>query len=208
MNRIEYAILILLLFTFGCSGMSRQYRATTEGMSVSYIINKESIVQVKEKINIVVVDERVDKDLIGDGAKSSVGDKFLGYLVFGVFYAAAPDQPKYQENEDPVKVFKTAMTERLSNNGVEIANGKDNNQMTLELLVRRFKLDFNFGKWIAEAGYIARLKGEAGILCQKEVFERVSKFNMYGYGSGEEAINDVFNKSINKFDVNSCLMNK
>jgi hypothetical protein len=203
-NRTFGGVLILCLVMSGCSGLSRQYRATTEGMAVNYIIQNESMVRPKESINIVLVDERIDKDLIGDGAKSSVGNRFLGYLAFGVFYAAVPDQPTFLGKEDPVKVFKTAMAERLSKNGVGISNDKDENQLMLELLVRRFKLDFNFGKWIAEAGYVAKLKGRSGVLCEKEVFEKISKFNMYGYGSGEEAINEVFNKAINNFDANSC----
>jgi hypothetical protein len=95
------------------------------------------------------------------------------------------------------------MEERLKNNGIILSSGSKSS-VVLELSVRRFKLDFNFGKWIAEAGYVARSKNNGVVLCEKEIFEKTTKFNVYGYGSGEEAINDAFNKAINAFDVNAC----
>jgi len=187
----------------GCSGLSRQYRASTEGMSLKYIVKKEHLLNTPRPLNVLASDERIDKELIGDGAKSTVGNKFIGYLAFGVFYAAAPDQPTFQDKQDPIKVFKSAMEERLKNNGINISNDVKS-PIILELSVRRFKLDFNFGKWIAEAGYVARAKNNGVIICEKEIFEKTTKFNVYGYGSGEEAFNEAFNKAINALDVNAC----
>lgn len=194
---------LVTLFT-GCAGLSHQYRVSTEGMSLNYIILKERIIKPKTSIYVMSIDERIDKDLIGDGAKPTVGKKFLGYLAFGVFYAAAPDQPFFQDQEDPITVFKTAMVERLLKNGVDISDKKGDNVVVLELLVRQFKLDFNFGNWIGEAGYVAKIKSVDEVYCQKTVYEKSKVHNWYGYGSGEKALNEVFNKAINGLDINSC----
>ena len=206
MRRNIIGITLMLLvgaFILGCSGLSRQYRASTEGMSLNYVIQKEQLFDPKEPITILLRDERIDKDFIGEGAKPNVGNKFLGYLAFGVFYAIAPDQPTFQEKEDPVNVFKIAMSQRLKNNGILISND-NNSTVVLEILLRRFKLDFTFGRWIAEVGYVAKINKCINVVCEDDIFEKISKFNTYGYGSGEEAINQVFNKSINSFDFNSC----
>ncbi len=190
----------------GCSGFSRQYRASTEGMAINYVVNNESIAKPNAKVLIVVTDERTDKEVIGEGAKPTVGNKFMGYLVLGVLYAAFPDQPMLRDKQDPVKIFQTAMTERLAKNGVVIGDKNEGKVLVIDILVKKFKLDFNFGNWIGEAGYVARASQDNVIICESTVDERAKAFNLWGYASGEKAINDVFNKAINGLDINSCFL--
>lgn len=198
------AIFVTVTLTFGCAGLSQQYKATTEGMTINYTVNKEQFFVPKENIFIISNDERVDKEVIGEGAKPTVGRRFMGYLAFGVFYAAIPDQPSFREQEDPIGIFKSAMTERLSKNGVDVTNNKENDSIIIELFIRRFKLDFNFGKWLGEVEYIAKAKRNEESICESNVYEKSNTFNLYGYGSGEKAINEAFNKAINKLDINNC----
>ena len=198
------ATFVAASLTFGCAGLSQQYKATTEAMAINYTVNKEQFIIPKEKVFVTSNDERLNKEVIGEGAKSTVGSRFMGYLAFGVFYAAIPDQPTLRDQEDPVGIFKTAMTERLSRNDIIITTNKESAPLVLELSVRRFNLDFNFGKWVGEAGYIARVKRHEEIICESTVYEKSTAFNLYGYGSGEKAINEAFNKAINKLDINNC----
>ena len=60
---------------------------------MNYTVNKEQFVDPKAKVFISSSDERLDKEVIGHGAKPSVGTRVLGYVSFGVIYAAMPDQP-------------------------------------------------------------------------------------------------------------------
>lgn len=187
-----------------CAGLSQQYKASTEGISVSYTVHKEQFINPKAKVFISSSDERLDKEVIGDGAKSSVGTRVLGYVAFGVIYAAMPDQPTFKDQQDPVRIFKTAMSERLSKNGIILTNDKENDAITIDLLVRQFKIDFNFGKWTGEVGYVARINKNGEIVCENNIYEKATAFNLYGFGSGEKAISEAFNKAIDRFDVNSC----
>jgi len=189
----------------GCAGLSQQYRASTEGISVNYTVKKEQLVSPKEKVVISSSDERLNKEIIGDGAKGTVGTRVLGYVAFGVIYAAMPDQPTLKEQQDPVHIFKIAMTERLSKNGITVINEKDNETIAVDLLVRQFKLDFNFGKWIGEVGYVARIKKNGEVVCQDDIYEKATAFNLYGFGSGEKAINEAFGQAIDRLDINSCV---
>lgn len=204
---VPYKILVVIAFVTllsGCAGLSQQYRASTEGISVNYTVKKEQLISPKEKVVISSSDERLDKEIIGDGAEGTVGTRVLGYVVFGVIYAAMPDQPTLKEQQDPVRIFKTAMTERLSKNGITVINDKDNETIAVDLLVKQFKLDFNFGKWIGEVGYVARIKKNGEVVCQDDIYEKATAFNLYGFGSGEKAISEAFNKAIDRLDVNGC----
>ena len=210
MRRFLYVLYDLLLvigfvtLLSSCAGLSQQYKASTEGISVSYTVHKEQFINPKAKVFISSSDERLDKEVIGDGAKSSVGTRVLGYVAFSVIYAAVPDQPTFKDQQDPVRIFKTAMSERLSKNGIILTNDKENDAITIDLLVRQFKLDFNFGKWTGEVGYVARINKNGEIVCENNIYEKATAFNLYGFGSGEKAISEAFNKAIDRFDVNSC----
>lgn len=204
---VLYDFLLVIAFVTllsSCAGLSQQYKASTEGISVSYTVHKEQFINPKAKVFISSSDERLDKEVIGDGAKSSVGTRVLGYVAFSVIYAAVPDQPTFKDQQDPVRIFKTAMSERLSKNGIILTNDKENDAITIDLLVRQFKLDFNFGKWTGEVGYVARINKNGEIVCENNIYEKATAFNLYGFGSGEKAISEAFNKAIDRFDVNSC----
>ena len=204
---VLYDLLLIIAFVTllsSCAGLSQQYKASTEGISVSYTVHKEQFINPKAKVFISSSDERLDKEVIGDGAKSSVGTRVLGYVAFGVIYAAMPDQPTFKDQQDPVRIFKTAMSERLSKNGIILTNDKENDAITIDLLVRQFKLDFNFGKWTGEVGYVARINKNGEIVCENNIYEKATAFNLYGFGSGEKAISEAFNKAIDRFDVNIC----
>lgn len=204
-NNLLIVIAFVTLLS-GCAGISHQYSASTEGMSVSYTVNKEQFINPKAKVFILSSDERLDKEIFGDGAKPSAGTRALGFVAFGVIYAPALlfDQPTFKDQQDPIRIFKTATTERLSKNGIIVTNDNENGALALDLLVRQFKLDFNFGKWTGEVGYIARVKKNGEVVCQDDIYEKATAFNLYGFGSGEKAINEAFNKAINRLDVNSC----
>jgi len=204
---VPYNILLIIAFVTllsGCAGLSQQYRASTEGISVNYTVKKEQLISPKEKVVISSSDERLDKELIGEGAKPTVGTRVLGYVAFSVIYAAMPDQPTFKDQQDPIRIFKTATAERLSKNGIVVANNHENGVLVLDLLVRQFKLDFNFGKWTGEVGYIARVKKSGEIICESNIYEKATAFNLYGFGSGEKAISEAFNKAIDRLDVNGC----
>jgi hypothetical protein len=206
---VFYSALVVIIFTVllsGCAGLSRQYRASNEGISVNYTVKKEQFVDPKAKVFVSSSDERPDKEIIGDGAKPSVGSRVLGYVTFGVFYAAMPDQPTLAAQQDPVQIFKTAMIERLVKNGIIVTSDTENSALSLDLAVRQFKLDFNSGKWTGEVGYVARMKKGGKIICENNVYEKATAFNLYGFGSGEEAISEAFNKAIDRLDVNSCFL--
>ena len=200
------SVIVALTSLSGCAGLFQQYRATTKGISINYTVNKEQFVDPKTKVFISSTDERLDKEVIGDGAKPSAGTRVLGFVAFGVFYAPALliDNPALKDQQDTIKIFRSAMKERLSKNGISVTDGIDNNVLVLDLLVRQFKIDFNFGKWTGEVGYVARVKKNGVVVCENNIYEKARAFNLYGFGSGEKALNEAFSRAIDNLDANTC----
>lgn len=199
-----FCCLVVILSLSGCAGISQQVGASDEGMSINYAVKKERLIDPKAKVFILVNDERIDKEFFGDGARPTAGKRALGFLAFGLIYAAFPDQPALKTQQESMGIFKKAMTERLGKNGVVIDSNDENNALILDLAVRQFKLDFNFGTWIGEVYYTARIKKGEEIICENNIYEKATAFNLYGFSSGEKAINEAFNKAIDNFDLNSC----
>jgi hypothetical protein len=205
---VLYNVVVIIAFATllpGCAGLSQQYKASTQGIAINYTVNSELIVDPKAKVFVASSDERLDKEVFG---KLTVGNRVFGYVAFGVLYAVADvtglnQIPATFKEEDPIQIFKTAIAERLSKNGITITNDKEN-AVIIDLLVRQFKLDFSFGNWSGEVGYVARVKRNGEVICENSIYEKASAFNLYGFGSGEKAISEAFNKAINRLDINSC----
>lgn len=193
-------LIILIIFLSGCSGLQRQASATTEGLKINYYVKKERLNMNLSPTLIKVVDDRLNRDVIRDGAKTNVGDRFLGFFAFGILSFAMPNEPEFQGKSDMVGMFNRAFSQRLYDNGIKKVSNARERHYTLEIEIRNFALDFSFGTWIAEVGYVAKLYDGTAVIKKQNVNEVVKKFNLYGYGSGEEALSDAFNVAINKLE--------
>ena len=128
-----------------------------------------------------IIGEALGKILPGADGRIQRGKAGPGEIpvAFGVVYAAMPDQPTLKDQQDPISIFKTALAERLSKNGIAVTNYKDTDTLSVDLLVRQFKLDFNFGKWTGEVGYVAKVSKNGDVLCQDNIYEKSTAFNLY-----------------------------
>jgi len=181
-------------------------RATYSGIKIEYKIPNETLPVPKSPVEIVVKDERLDREVLGPGAKSSFGSRVLGFFAFGIVSLAIPGEPSFQET-DLAGIFQKAFSERLKAGGIPMAASSAKDKITLEVLVRHFNLDFSWGKCVGKAGYILRVQKGSRLLCEKSVSEQVTRGNMWGYGSGERALSEVFNQAVNQADLGACFSN-
>ncbi len=198
-----------LLFSVGlsgCAGLSQQMRATYSGIKIEYKTPIETLPVPKSPVQIVVKDERLDREVLGPGAKSSFGSRALGFFAFGIASLAIPGEPSFQET-DLEGIFRKAFSERLKTSNIPIAAESAGDQIVLEVLIRHFNLNFNWGKWLGKAGYVLRVRKGATLLCEESISEQVTRGNMWGYGSGECALSEVFVKAVNRANLASCFSN-
>ncbi len=188
----------------GCAGFSQQLQATTTGIKIEYKVPQETLPVPHAPVRVVIKDDRLDSEVLGVGARSTVGSRVLGLFAFGVVSLVVPSEPSFQQT-DLVGMFQKAFEERLKSNGVEITRDSAANKITLEVVLRDFRLDFNFGKWIGEAGYVITMKEDSKVICEDRISEKVVRFNVWGYGSGEAALSEAFAKAVNRANLNGCL---
>ncbi len=180
----------------------------SEGLKVSYEVRKEEFGGLHSPMQIRVVDTRADKEIVGPGAKPTIGQHVLGYLFFSVAYAPIHalnrNGPQVPEEAELPETVRRAFVERFSTNGVLITDAGDVAPVLLEIELNKFLLDFSFGTWTAEAGYRATLTENGAVLCSQAVEEKRTKHNLWGYSSGEAALSDVFNAAVNAFTPTAC----
>jgi len=129
----------------------------------------------------------------------------VGIIEFGALYAFLPHNAFLNTSLDPVSIFKVAITERLVTNGIKVSDKSKVDSIDIQLFVNNIILDFEFGTWVADVSYTAKVTHKNRSLCEVNVIERETAFNLFGFGSGEKALNLAFNNAINKFDIDNCL---
>jgi len=172
-------------------------------LSINYTVNKEHFIDPKTEVFIATIDERPNKEVLGNGAKTSFGKDAIGYIMMPVIYAAIPHEPNIKEKDNLTQIFNSAMAERLSKNGIMVTSEKESTALAIDLLIKHFILDINV-TWVGEVGYVAKIKKNGKIICETDIYEKATVFNWAGFDSGGKALNEAFNKAINKLDVNSC----
>ena len=197
-------VLALAWLLAGCTGFSQQFRATTSGIKIEYKVPRETLPVSNSPVRVLIKDERLDSEFLGNGARATFGSRVLGFFSFGLVSFAIPGEPSFQQT-DLVGMFQRAFEERLNTNGIPLTKDSGKDGVVLEILVRNFRLDFNFGKWIGEAGYVMSMKQNSILLCEDRVSEEVAKFNTFGYGTGEAALSEVFGKAVNRANLSECL---
>lgn len=204
----KYFFQIVLFFLIisglpGCAGLSQQYRASTQGIKIDYDVKKEATIDLLHSVSIKTLDTRNVGYVIGYGARNTAGNRLIGKIAFGAFYDFLPTNPFIKRDINPVSAFKVAMEERLKANGVKLERPKPTT-INIELEIKRILLDFKSATWVADISYMARVKFKNKIICEQNITERETAFNLWGFGSGEEALNSAFNKAINKFNL-TCI---
>lgn len=100
-------------------------------------------------MQIRVVDTRADKEIVGPGAKPTIGQHVLGYLFFSVAYAPIHalnrNGPQVPEEAELPETVRRAFVERFSTNGVLITDAGDVAPVLLEIELNKFLLDFSSG---------------------------------------------------------------
>jgi uncharacterized lipoprotein YajG len=203
-SRICITIIQLLVTAFLLSGCASNY--SSEG---GFTLNchpphdVEPIPSLHHNVRVVSLDGRADyeKDM-AQAAKPTKGQEALGILAFGAIYPLFPDVEQSQTFEF-VDAFRKALSERLTREGFNIMNSETDDVDTLEMTVSKIMLSFQSGNWHGAINYCANAYRNGTVIYSQQISEYSKKYNLWGTGSGQDAIDEAFTQAIMRFDVDA-----
>jgi len=182
---------IALIFFTAC--------ATIPKLEVAYnTMPKSNILEGKE-IYFRFIDKRVNKDIIGTGAKG-IYKNFSGNIDF---ILSKGEKDRFLVGiYDIESLFKKTFTLYLENMGLKLLPERKEGIPELAINLYDFSLDLSGRRWIARINYEAEFIQEGNILTRK--FQgQAEKFRVSGIKQAHQVMSETFNDVVNKVDVKS-----
>jgi hypothetical protein len=183
-------ILFLLATVVSC--------ATVSDLNVAYRLPPKSDALKGKKVFLGFQDERVSKDILGEGAKKDF-KKFSGNISFSLvreqgagFRIGVYDVPSF---------FGEVFKRRLENVGLEVLPEKKEGEIELVIVLKDFLLDLISREWVATVGYEAKLVRDEEVLSTHLITGKAERIKWVGRGQADTVMGDIFSDMVNKLDV-------
>jgi len=182
---------IALIFFTAC--------ATIPKLEVTYnTLPKSNILEGKE-IYFRFIDKRVNKDIIGNGAKR-IYKNFSGNINY---ILSKGEKERFLVGIYNIEtLFKKTFTLYLENMGLQLLPERKEGIPELAINLYDFTLDLPGRSWIAKIDYEAEFTQEGNVLTRR--FKgQAEKFRISGIKQAHQVISETFNDMVNKLDVKS-----
>jgi len=180
---------LAFVFFFAC--------ATIPKLEVTYnTMPKSNILEGKE-IFFRFIDKRVNKDIIGNGAKG-IYKNFSGNINY---ILSKGEKERFLVGiYDIETLFKKTFTLYLENMGLQLLPEQKEGIPELAISLYDFTLDLSGRRWIARINYEAEFIQEGNVLTR--TFKGQSeKFRISGIKQAHQVMSETFNDMVNKLDV-------
>jgi len=157
---------------------------------------KSNILEGKE-IFFRFIDKRVNKDIIGNGAKG-IYKNFSGNINY---ILSKGEKERFLVGiYDIETLFKKTFTLYLENMGLKLLHERKEGIPELAINLYDFTLDLSGRRWIARIDYEAEFTQEGNVLTRR--FKGQSeKFRISGIKQAHQVMSETFNDMVNKLDV-------
>lgn len=177
--------------------------ATLPTLDVTYKTKPKSHILEGGEIYFAFFDKRVDKDIIGKGAKK-LYKNFAGNINFIVL--------RGKKDKSPVKiydveaVFKNTFSMYLKNMGLKLLPEPKPGIPEVVIKLNDFVLDLSGRKWIVRIAYEAEFIQDGKVLVRKYKGEG-EKYRISGLTQAHQAMSDIFTDIVNQLDVKRLFVN-
>jgi len=180
---------IALIFFTAC--------ATIPKLEVAYnTMPKSNILEGKE-IYFRFIDKRVNKDIIGNGAKR-IYKNFSGNINY--ILSKGKKERFLVGIYDIETFFKKTFTLYLENMGLQLVPERKEGIPELAIKLYDFTLDLPGRSWIARIDYEAEFTQEGNVLTRR--FKgQAEKFRISGIKQAHQVMSETFNDVVHKLDV-------
>jgi len=182
---------IALIFFTAC--------ATIPKLEVTYnTLPKSNILEGKE-LYFAFIDKRVNKDIIGNGAKR-IYKNFSGNINYILSKGEKERFLVGIYNIDTL--FNKTFTLYLENMGLQLVTERKEGIPELAINLYDFTLDLPGRRWIARIDYEAEFTQEGNVLTRR--FKgQAEKFRISGIKQAHQVMSETFNDMVHKLDVKS-----
>jgi len=182
-----------LFFAFFCSC------TTIPTLKVTYEMTSKSNVLEGKEIFFKFVDQRTDKDIIGDTARGL----YEGYSGNISFILSGQGSEGYLVGiYDVEELFRETFALYLENHGLQLSDEKKSGIPQLTIWLEKFILDLDGRKWFAVISYEAEFVKNGRTIVRKFKGEG-QKFRISGLNQAHAVVSEVFTDIVNQLDIQS-----
>ena len=171
--------------------------ATLASLNITYkIIPKSNILEGKE-VYYRFIDKRIDKDIIGNGAKKLYKD-FSGDINYTLTRGG---KDKFLVRiYDVDSLFESTFAIYLKNMGLKLLHEPKAGVPELAIKLYDFVLNLSGRKWTAKITYEAEFIQDGNVVVKKFKGEG-EKFRVSGLTQAHQVMSETFTDTVNQFDV-------
>jgi hypothetical protein len=187
---LRFAFPLFFALLFSCT--------TIPTLKVTYeIIPKSNVLEGKE-IFFKFVDQRADKDIVGDDAK----ELYEGYSGNVAFTLSGGSEEYLVGIYEVEELFRESFSLYLENNGIRLSDEKRPGMPELIIRLEEFILDLDGRKWVTAIAYEAELIKNGKTMVRKFKGEG-QKFRISGLKQAHAVVSEVFTDIVNQLDITS-----
>jgi hypothetical protein len=188
---LKFAFPLFFALFFSCT--------TIPTLKVTYKIMPRSNVLEDKEIFFTFVDQRTDKDIIGDTAR----ELYEGYSGNISFILSGQGSEEYLVGiYDVEELFRETFALYLENNGLQLSDEKKPAIPQLIIRLEKFILDLDGRQWFATLSYEAEFIENGRTIVRKFKGEG-QKFRISGLNQAHAVVSEVFTDIVNQLDIKS-----
>jgi hypothetical protein len=180
---------IALIFFTAC--------ATITKLEVTYNTMPKSNTLEGKELYFTFIDKRVNKDIIGKGAKR-IYKNFPGNINY---FLSKKEKERFLVGiYDIETLFNKTFTLYLKNMGLKLLSERKEGIPELAINLYDFTLDLSGRRWIARIDYEAEFS-QAGNVLTRRFKGQAEKFRISRLKQAHEVMSETFNDTVHKLDV-------
>lgn len=192
-DKLFWSIFLLLVSTLIQACAAKPY------LAMSYQLPAPSASQIGKKACLTVADTRDSTEIFEDSARKVFKD-FNG--TFNLTVLSIDDKSRGYGNIELEMLFQKALEERLRNMGIEILSTCSDQQPSMRVEIKIFKINLSSHKWKAKVAYEASLTTDGRKTVKESVTGNAERVKLVGSKAAETAVAGLFTDVINRLDIN------
>ncbi len=166
-------------------------------LSVGYHLPEESQQLAGQKVQLVIEDQRDDKEIFSEKAMKEF-DKWDG--TYALALGGTPP-PKPVQTYNLPALFHEALKKRLEAMQIEVVDASSGDAPTLTVTLEKVAVDLKGKTWHSEIIYRAQLSRDSSKIARETVTGKAERTKIMGMGGGEKLTGELFTDVINKLNI-------